>query len=234
MLWVFRVCWGSPWRLHTPWNSNCTISHTENAQIWSQRLKETTWSQINTFFTTESTHETAECTFSSECCSGVRSQSKQCWLCINMDEVCCQKRWHVVLTFSSWGRTFLANTDTMVRLYLTVWGIVSQNENNAFWRKDARFSRPLTSFPVDMTATTGNFWTSTSVTPTVARRPISDGPMWVPFASTHSPRLMSWPMGLWKEGSEEKKERKKDNNAKRCTVQFKCVCSSLYTVRSKV
>lgn len=57
-----------------------------------------------------------------------------------------------------------------------------------------------TSFPVDITATTGNFWTSTSVTPTVARRPISEGPMWVPLASTHSPRLMSWPMGLrWEE-----------------------------------
>lgn len=54
----------------------------------------------------------------------------------------------------------------------------------------------LTSFPVDITATTGNLLTSTSVTPTVAKRPISDGPMWVPFASTHSPLLMSCPMGL--------------------------------------
>lgn len=64
-----------------------------------------------------------------------------------------------------------------------------------------------TSFPVDMTATTGNFWTSTSVTPTVARRPISEGPMWVPLASTHSPRLMSWPIGLrWEEKESEKGE----------------------------
>lgn len=54
----------------------------------------------------------------------------------------------------------------------------------------------FTSFPVDMTATTGNLLTSTSVTPTVARRPISEGPMWVPLAKTHSPLLMSWPMGL--------------------------------------
>lgn len=54
----------------------------------------------------------------------------------------------------------------------------------------------LTSFPVDITATTGNLLTSTSVTPTVAKRPISDGPMWVPLASTHSPLLMSCPMGL--------------------------------------
>ncbi len=100
------------------------ISHTENARIWSRRLKVTTWSQINTFFTSESTHETAECTFSSECCSGVRSQSKQRWLCINMNEVRRQKRWHVVVTLSSWGRTFLADTDTVVRLYLTAWGII--------------------------------------------------------------------------------------------------------------
>lgn len=110
------------------------ISHTVNAQIWSQRLKETTWSQINTLFTSESTHETAECTFSSECCSGVCGQSKQCWLCINMNEVHCQKRWHIVVTLSSWGRTFLADTETMVRLYLTAWGIIFQmkilfNEN---------------------------------------------------------------------------------------------------------
>lgn len=53
-----------------------------------------------------------------------------------------------------------------------------------------------TSFPVDMTATTGNLWTLTSVMPTVASRPISDGPMCVPLANTHSPRLMSWPIGL--------------------------------------
>lgn len=53
-----------------------------------------------------------------------------------------------------------------------------------------------TSFPVDMTATTGNLCTLTSVTPTVASRPISDGPMCVPLASTHSPRLMSCPIGL--------------------------------------
>lgn len=54
-----------------------------------------------------------------------------------------------------------------------------------------------TSFPVDMTATTGNLCTLTSVTPTVASRPISDGPMCVPLANTHSPRLMSWPIGLF-------------------------------------
>lgn len=53
-----------------------------------------------------------------------------------------------------------------------------------------------TSFPVDMTATTGNLCTLTSVTPTVASRPISDGPMCVPLASTHSPLLMSCPIGL--------------------------------------
>lgn len=53
-----------------------------------------------------------------------------------------------------------------------------------------------TSFPVDMTATTGNLCTLTSVTPTVASRPISDGPICVPLANTHSPRRMSWPIGL--------------------------------------
>lgn len=53
-----------------------------------------------------------------------------------------------------------------------------------------------TSFPVDMTATTGNLWTLTSVMPTVASSPISDGPICVPLANTHSPRLMSWPIGL--------------------------------------
>lgn len=53
-----------------------------------------------------------------------------------------------------------------------------------------------TSFPVDITATTGNLCTLTSVTPTVASRPISDGPMWVPLARTHSPRRMSCPIGL--------------------------------------
>lgn len=56
--------------------------------------------------------------------------------------------------------------------------------------------RLCTSFPVDMTATTGNLCTLTSVTPTVASRPISDGPMCVPLDNTHSPRLMSCPIGL--------------------------------------
>lgn len=92
---------------------------------------------------------------------------------------------------------------------------------------------PLTSFPVDMTATTGNFWTSTSVTPTVARRPISDGPMWVPFASTHSPRLMSWPIGLWwhsrENGSEEKKEREGEY-VEKCPVQLTFAYSLQYTM----
>lgn len=114
------------------------IGHTENAQIWFQRLKETTWSQINTFFTTESTHETAECAFSSECCSGVRSQSKQCWLCINMNEVCCQRRCHVVVTFSSWGWSFLANTDT-------VW-VQCTFPNENFLIKCASFPNPLPHF----------------------------------------------------------------------------------------
>src|SRR4029434_5930348 len=51
----------------------------------------------------------------------------------------------------------------------------------------------LTSLPVDMTATTGNFCTSTSVTPTVASRPISEGPMWVPLAShTLATTDLSW------------------------------------------
>lgn len=63
------------------------------------------------------------------------------------------------------------------------------------WAKESNKASP-TSLPVDMTATTGNFCTSTSVTPTVAKRPISDGPMWVPLANTHSPRLISWPIGL--------------------------------------
>lgn len=61
----------------------------------------------------------------------------------------------------------------------------------SFSNNEQLFLNTLTSFPVDITAITGNLWTSTSVTPTVARSPISDGPMWVPFASTHSPRLMS-------------------------------------------
>lgn len=100
------------------------ISHTD-APIWSQCLGKNTRSQINTVFTTESTHESAECAFSSECRSGVRSQGKQCWLCKNMNKVCCQRRRHVVVTFSSWGRTFLANTDT-VWVECTRSSIVSQ------------------------------------------------------------------------------------------------------------
>lgn len=79
--------------------------------------------------------------------------------------------------------------------------------NLLFNNSEQLFRTSLTSFPVDITATTGNLWTSTSVTPTVARRPISDGPMWVPFASTHSPRLMSWPIGLCKEDTENDLEK---------------------------
>lgn len=69
-----------------------------------------------------------------------------------------------------------------------------------------------------MTATTGNFWTSTSVTPTVARRPISEGPMWVPLASTHSPRLMSWPIGLWRYSRDEWDESQVQRNGNLTTT----------------
>ena len=52
--------------------------------------RETTWSQINTSLTTESTCETAERTLGSERWSGVCSRRKQRWLCINTNEVLCQ------------------------------------------------------------------------------------------------------------------------------------------------
>lgn len=82
----------------------------------------------------------------------------------------------------------MATDQPSIRMFLSTDNLIFNNRE--------RILNTLTSFPVDITATTGNLWTSTSVTPTVARRPISDGPMWVPFASTHSPRLMSWPIGL--------------------------------------
>ena len=149
--------------------------------------RETTWSQINTSLTTESTCETAERTLGSERWSGVCSRRKQRWLCINTNEVLCQPI--VVCCVVKWH----------------------------FYK--------LASFPVDMTATMGNFWTSTSVTPTVARRPISDGPMWVPFASTHSPRLMSWPIGL---ETEREREREREDGWRMHRAVNVCMFPAVY------
>lgn len=115
---------------------------------------------------------------------------------------------------SPWGRkhnhlitgwSLTKNTSCQHELQLKKWvylGIGWKSLSKTLSRRRHGNSDPdskhifLTSFPVDMTATTGNLLTSTSVTPTVAKRPISDGPMWVPLASTHSPLLMSCPIGL--------------------------------------
>lgn len=199
---LFRLCSASPWRSydiesvhrrHREYNrmscalkGNGTVADKQIPPNWRQTWN--VWSHT-------------------ECCPCVRSQSKQCRLCINMKrgKLCENSRTLSVFSPAEYWKND-TSSDSLCYIFPVETMVLDGTRQPSV--------NPLTSFPVDMTATTGNFWTSTSVTPTVASRPISDGPMWVPFASTHSPRLMSWPMGLRRDGRGNDLDEKKDEEEK--------------------
>lgn len=106
-------CEGSPEELHEGYTLHVIETahqrHRKCTNMIPVTKRETTWTQINTLLTSESTCETAERTLGSERWSGVCSRRKQWWLCINTNEVHCQPVMlhccHLYLTV--WGETTL-------------------------------------------------------------------------------------------------------------------------------